>query len=91
MLVEFVEKGAGVEADVLANVVALLPPDLRDQLPEEVQSHTYLWFDFSSISAARPFYFFPDNACYIYALWKTFALSHGMQTMAIRHERNSSR
>jgi hypothetical protein len=38
VLVEFVEKGAGVEADVLANVVALLPPEAREQLPEELRA-----------------------------------------------------
>ena len=36
MLVAFVEKGAGVEADILASVVALLPPEVKEQLPEEV-------------------------------------------------------
>lgn len=38
VLVEFVEKGAGVEADVLANFVALLPAELREQLPEQLRS-----------------------------------------------------
>ncbi|KAK9906591.1 hypothetical protein WJX75_004621 [Coccomyxa subellipsoidea] len=37
-LVEFVEKGAGVEADVLANLTAALPPELKDALPEELKS-----------------------------------------------------
>lgn len=35
---EFVEKGAGVEADVLANLTAALPPELKDALPEELKS-----------------------------------------------------
>ena len=38
MLVAFVEKGAGVEADILASVVSLLPPEVKEQLPEEVSS-----------------------------------------------------
>ena len=36
MLVAFVEKGAGLEADILASVVSLLPPEVKEQLPEEV-------------------------------------------------------
>lgn len=36
LLVAFVEKGAGVEADVLASVVSLLPQEVKEQLPEEV-------------------------------------------------------
>ena len=36
MLVAFVEKGAGLEADILASVVSLLPPEVKDQLPQEV-------------------------------------------------------
>ena len=41
LLVEFVETGAGLEADILANVVAMLPPELKEQLPEEVCQHPY--------------------------------------------------
>lgn len=37
-LVEFVEKGAGVEADVLANLTAVLPPELKEALPEELRA-----------------------------------------------------
>ncbi|CAL5227996.1 g11050 [Coccomyxa viridis] len=37
MLVAFVEKGAGVEADILASVVSLLPPEVKEQLPEELK------------------------------------------------------
>ena len=33
-----VERGAGVEADALANVVALLPEDLKAVLPEELRA-----------------------------------------------------
>ena len=36
LLVAFVEKGAGVEADVLASVVSLLPQEVKEQLPNEV-------------------------------------------------------
>jgi hypothetical protein len=36
LLVAFVEKGAGVEADVLASVVSLLPQEVKEQLPAEV-------------------------------------------------------
>ena len=35
---QFVEKGAGVEADVLASLTAVLPPELRDAMPEELRS-----------------------------------------------------
>ena len=38
LLVAFVEKGAGLEADILANVVSLLPPEVKEQLPEEVHN-----------------------------------------------------
>ena len=40
LLVEFVETGAGLEADILANVVGMLPPELKEQLPEEVCQHS---------------------------------------------------
>ncbi len=36
LLVAFVEKGADVEADLLANVVSLLPQEVKEQLPKEV-------------------------------------------------------
>ena len=35
---EFVEKGAGVEADILANLTAVLPPEIKDSLPQELRS-----------------------------------------------------
>ena len=38
LLVECVERGAGVEADTLASVVALLPEDLKAVLPEELRA-----------------------------------------------------
>ena len=41
LLVEFVETGAGLEADILANVVAMFPPELKEQLPEEVCRHAH--------------------------------------------------
>ncbi len=33
-----VEKGAGVEADMLASLTAVLPPELRDAMPEELRA-----------------------------------------------------
>lgn len=33
-----VGRGAGVEADALASVLALMPPDLKDLLPEEMRA-----------------------------------------------------
>lgn len=45
MLVAFVEKGAGLEADILASVVSLLPPEVKEQLPEEVGSLSILVLD----------------------------------------------
>ena len=41
LMVEFVETGAGLEADILSNVVGMLPPELKEQLPEEVCQHTH--------------------------------------------------
>ena len=41
MLVAFVEKGAGLEADILASVVSLLPPEVKDQLPQEVSPSSF--------------------------------------------------
>ncbi|CAL8462108.1 g1639 [Coccomyxa elongata] len=37
-LVQCMEKGAGVEADVLASLTAVLPPELRDAMPEELRA-----------------------------------------------------